>query len=135
MHLPENYEDIPKADLFCKDVMQHLSSEEILKISKIFPRYKYCLITNDVINASELGKIFLRIKRKNLKLHNQEIKIGDYRPIDLTKKPFSFKMKIVLEWDVLPYSLSQIFNLKNLILGKKCEWKKRTYLYNNDNKL
>ena len=134
MHSPNNYEEIPEADLLiCKDVLMHLNYDEILKISKIFPKYKYCLITNDLLNLSQLGKLILRFKARKLKLveeiYNQEIKIGEHRPLDLNKKPFCFKLKKVFEWDAMPLSTSEILNWKNLILGRKSVWKKRTYLY------
>lgn len=130
MHLPDSYEKIPKADLLlCKDVMQHLNIQEIFKISKIFPRYKFCLITNDVLNASPLGKAIIRILNKRWKLVNREIQIGDYRPLELTQKPFCFKLNKVFEWRVFPYSYPQKFYWKNLILGKNCGFRKRIDLY------
>lgn len=68
--------ELPSADLLiCKDVLQHLPNEAILKLISQFKKYKYCLITNDV-DAD--------IQSNN----NFEIKIGQWRPIDLTCAPF-----------------------------------------------
>lgn len=70
-------DELPKADLLiCKDVLQHLTNEDILQIIPQLSRYKYCLITNDV--HAETGSS-----------NNPTITRGDYRPIDLTKAPFN----------------------------------------------
>lgn len=70
---------MPKADLLiCKDVFQHLTNDDVLKIIKQLGKYKYCLITNDVYSST-------------LTSDNREIARGDYRPIDLTKPPFNIK--------------------------------------------
>jgi SAM-dependent methyltransferase len=69
--------DLPSAELLlCKDVLQHLTNEDILVISAQFKKYKYCLITNGV-------------DYDTLSSDNADIQRGDYRPLDLTKPPFN----------------------------------------------
>jgi SAM-dependent methyltransferase len=73
--------DLPSADLLvCKDVLQHLSNEDIAIFLNQLHKFKFCLITNDV------GK-------------NEQIKAGLYRGLDLTKPPFSLKAHKVLLYD------------------------------------
>lgn len=70
---------LPSADLMlCKDVLQHLSHEEIHLLLKQIHKFKYCLITNDVDPYS-------------LSSHNDPIQQGEYRTLDLTKAPFNLK--------------------------------------------
>ena len=70
--------DLPKADLLiCKDVLQHLSNEDVVIFLKQLPKFKYCLITNDVDS-------------RTLTSQNSQIS-GDYRNIDLTAPPFNIK--------------------------------------------
>jgi SAM-dependent methyltransferase len=71
--------NLPKADLLiCKDVLQHLSIENIRLFLEQTPKFKYCLITNDV-NFNTLTS------------SNPDISNGSYRHIDLTASPFSVK--------------------------------------------
>ena len=71
-------EDLLEADLLiCKDVLQHLSNEDILAFLEQAPKFKYCLITND----TDIGG-------KNV---NYQINRGESRPLDLTEPPFSVK--------------------------------------------
>jgi SAM-dependent methyltransferase len=77
-------EPLPEADLLIsKDCLQHLDNISIKKIITHFNKYKFCLITNDV---------------HCIKNTNKNIKIGDYRCLDLTKSPFFLKGKKVFEW-------------------------------------
>lgn len=74
-------DNLPPADLLiCKDVLQHLTNQDILKISRQFKNYKYCLITNGVDFTT-------------LSSDNRDIERGDYRPLDLTKPPFNIACK------------------------------------------
>lgn len=67
---------LPPADLLiCKDVLQHLSNEDVWEIVNQFPKFKYCLITNDVDPDS-------------LSSSNPQIPRGHLRPLDLTQPPF-----------------------------------------------
>jgi hypothetical protein len=73
------YEELPIADLLiCKDVLQHLPNEDILAFIQQLPKFKYCLITNDVDPITETSS-------------NPNIKRGGFRPVDLTQPPFSLK--------------------------------------------
>ncbi len=117
--LPKDYNELPSADLLvCKDVLMHLNTKEVQDILAILPNYKYALITNDVPCVSIFGEIFLTLRRPFSPVINREIKSGDYRTLDPTQHPFNLKLKKVFEWKG-----------SNLILGKECDWKKRTYLH------
>lgn len=134
-----SYENLPSADLLiCKDVLQHLSNEEIEKIISIFHRYKFVLLTNDVVNMSRLGEWLWKVRRfglgfKSLQvpLVNGDIKIGDYRPVDPTQMPFNVKARKVLQWKAGRFGLWQMFAPRNFIYGVISETTKRTYLVEN----
>ena len=73
--------DLPQADLLiCKDVLQHLPNSFIYDIIPQLPKYKYCLITNDI----DYGPLYDR------KL-NADIQMGLGRCVDLTMPPFNVK--------------------------------------------
>lgn len=70
--------ELPCADLLiCKDVLQHLSNEDIWAFIRQLPNFKYCLITNDPGD-------------------NSPIERGGYRGVDLTKPPFFLKGEKIL---------------------------------------
>jgi SAM-dependent methyltransferase len=116
---PKDYNLLPSADLLaCKDVLMHLSTKEIKDILSILPKFKYALITNDIPCVSGFGEILLKLQNLFSPVVNKEIKTGDYRALDPTRHPFNLKLKKVFEWKG-----------SNLILGKDCDWKKRTYLH------
>ena len=96
----------------------HLSTKEVQDILSILPNFKYALITNDIPCASAFGKILLKLRRPFFPAVNREIKTGDYRTLDPNQHPFNLKLKKVFEWKG-----------SNLILGKDCDWIKRTYLH------
>lgn len=78
--------DLPQADLLiCKDVLQHLSNEDVSLFLKQLNKFKYCLITNDVNPQTETST-------------NENIETGSYRIIDLTKSPFAVKGHKVLTY-------------------------------------
>lgn len=65
--------ELPSADLLvCKDVLQHLSHEDIDTFLRKIRKYKHCLITNDIYPNQ----------------NNKPIVSGDYRFVDLTQFPF-----------------------------------------------
>lgn len=67
--------DLPKADLLiCKDVLQHLSNEDILKFIPQLSKFTYCLIVNDIGNNEE--RVITDID------HN-------YSGLDVLKPPFN----------------------------------------------
>lgn len=118
-NLPESYSKLPSADLLvCKDVLMHLDTKKVQDILSILPSFKYALITNDISCVSAFREILHRMRRPFSPVNNKEIKTGDYRTLDPTQQPFNLKLKKVFEWKG-----------NNLILGKNCGWKKRTYLH------
>lgn len=105
--LIQDLSEIPSGDLLIvKDVIQHWPNEQIHEFVKtVLPKFKYALITN-----------CFQAHWGNLQgLYNQDIQIGDYRPIDLTDAPFNLgNMELYLEY--------------------KGGGDKRTYLWTNSNK-
>ncbi len=78
--------DLPAADLLiCKDVLQHLSNENIHAFLKQCSKFKYCLITNDVDPATKTST-------------NPDIKNGYYRFLDITQAPFNVQGEKVLTY-------------------------------------
>lgn len=65
-------------DLFMiKDVLQHLPNKDVQYVLKdIIPNFKYALITNDITPDSHL---------------NKNIRVGDWRALDLSLYPFNFE--------------------------------------------
>lgn len=86
--------DLPQADLLiCKDVLQHLPNEDILKFIQQLGKFKYCLITNDVNPVT-------------LSSDNPEIKHGEDHYLDLSKPPFSLRgVKLIDYWCVVTHKL------------------------------
>lgn len=83
--LDATQQELPSADLLiCKDVLQHLSNEDVEKIIKQFAKFKYCIITNDDIYTHSLTS------------DNQDIVRGDWRPIDITMPPFNLSAQKLL---------------------------------------
>jgi len=77
---------LPEADLLlCKEVLQHLSNEDILNFIPQLSQFKYCLITNDVYPGV-------------LTSDNPDIVPGSCRKIDLRMRPFRLPMKNVLHY-------------------------------------
>lgn len=93
--------DLPSADLLlCKDVLQHLTNEDILKFLKKISQFKYCLFTNE-------------IESHTLSSENRDIVIGSIRPIDLSKPPFSVDGRVVLIYRTREPVIKQIFLIEN----------------------
>lgn len=92
--------DLPKADLLiCKDVLQHLPNEDILKMIAQFTKFKHCLIVNDV-------------NPNTLKGSNSYINLGEYRHPDLADPPFNVNGKRVLTF-ISKDNTKQVFYIKN----------------------
>lgn len=69
--------ELPEADLLiCKDVLMHLTNEDIALFLKQLGKYRHCLITNN-------------IDRYTWSSDNRPIETGRFRPLDLTKPPFN----------------------------------------------
>ena len=78
--------DLPQADLLiCKDVLQHLSNENIMLFLTQISKFKYCLITND-IDPNMIDTL------------NLEISDGGYRRLDLTQPPFNVQGHKILTY-------------------------------------
>lgn len=82
--------NLPKTDLLiCKDVLQHLPLKDIFALCSQFSNFKYCLITNDIINPFCL-----------LQTNEELSQPGGCRTLDLTLPPFNFKAKKVFTYSV-----------------------------------
>jgi SAM-dependent methyltransferase len=81
--------DLPEADLLiCKDVFQHLSNSDIMRLLKQIYKFKHCLFTDYV-------------DPRTLSSRNPDITSGYYHPIDLTKPPFNLQGKKVLTFNAI----------------------------------
>lgn len=91
LHLNVVEDELPVVDLvLCKDVLQHLSNDQILVIlNKIKKVSKYALLTNDFENR--IGKTIMHAE-------NLDIEPGSYRCIDLSKPPFNCQGKVVFKY-------------------------------------
>jgi hypothetical protein len=78
--------DLPRADLLiCKDVLQHLPSDDVLHYLAIFKAlFPYMLIVNDIMPDDNV---------------NGPIAHGGYRALRLDLPPFNEACEIVDEWD------------------------------------
>jgi len=82
-------DDLPPADLLIsKDVLQHLPNADVLKfLTKQVPKYKHVLLVNGTGNHS-------------LSARNVDIKLGEYRTLDLANPPFNqHGLKVLTYWD------------------------------------
>lgn len=76
-------EKLPVADLIIvKDVIQHWSNKDILKIISKLKKFKHVLITNNCGRGDT----------------NKDIKNGQARSLDLSKPPFNQKIKELLRY-------------------------------------
>jgi len=83
--------ELPAADLLLvKDVLQHWSNADVHAIIPKFRHYRYCLITNGATAQVRA-------------LVNVDLPAGSYRPVDLSRAPFSVPGTFVLDYEV-PYS-------------------------------
>lgn len=93
-------EDLPKADLLlCKHVLQHLTNADILLFIQQLPKFKYCLITNEVYPET-------------LSSDGSDTEIGGGHKIDLTLPPFNLVGIKVLNYHI-ESSVHQIFLIDN----------------------
>jgi hypothetical protein len=93
-------DSLPPADLLlCKDVLQHLPNQLIIKFIKNNlkkGKYKWAILTND--RGGE----------------NSDIKAGEYRLIDLRARPFRVKglVDLPIKFGDQPSKLAQILTLQ-----------------------
>lgn len=97
---------LPAADLLlCKDVLQHLTLNDVEQFLKNLGQFKYALITN---NINPHGVTI-----------NSEISRGDYRYLDLTQPPFNVDAEVVLTYPTGPFpGIKQILLIKPPIKKK-----------------
>jgi len=101
---------LPDAELIIlKDVLQHWSHQSIKSFLPTIAKYKFALITNCV---NPYGPTY-----------NRDILDGDFRPLDLTRPPFSCEMSKVFEFT----NRRGVFELRH-----KPRWKKIVLLQQND---
>jgi SAM-dependent methyltransferase len=75
-------DDLPKVDLiFCKDFVQHLSNENVFK---------------SIQNFKRSGSKYLLITSYPKTIRNYDIYDGDYRALNLLKKPFNFPQPLLV---------------------------------------
>jgi hypothetical protein len=101
---------LPSAELFItKDVLQHLPNNEIIKLLASLTSYESIIICNDIyVGGGVLFEIkeFVRIRQRYQKIlngespffrrsrfNNSNIVGGQFRGIDLEKKPFKGVLK------------------------------------------
>lgn len=102
--------NLPNADLLiCKDVLQHLSRSDAKTLLAQMNQFKYLIICNDIYLIESIifeVRNFLQLKERLRKIskfqlpllpynrrNNSEIKSGDFRGIDLKRKPFRSAIK------------------------------------------
>jgi SAM-dependent methyltransferase len=108
--LPETPGQLPDAELIIlKDVLQHWSHESIRSFMPKITRYKFALITNCV--------------NPNGPTDNRDIVDGDFRPLDLTRPPFTYEMAKVFEFT----NRRGVFGFR-----QQPRWKKIVLLQQND---
>ena len=95
--------ELPNADLLlCKDVMQHILNKDITLLCEKFAKFKYCIITNDVVNPSN-----------GFCLNEDLPDRGGLRAIDLTAPPFNISAIKVLSYP------ADSNNIKEVLLIEK----------------
>jgi hypothetical protein len=102
------HSELPSSDLLiCKDVLQHLPNGQIIEFLEMCKRYRYIVLSNDIVDYSlvNIYRIIVarvdffgraahirRLKNPLYKTYrfgnNYEIEPGSGRGLDLQKKPF-----------------------------------------------
>lgn len=92
-------DDLPKADLcLIRQVLQHLSNNDIKKVLSKIGRYKYVMITEHVTQDKYVNK------------YNEDMMVGSWTRkmlksgIYIDKEPFNIKCSIILQ---LPYGAEE----------------------------
>lgn len=110
----------PGEMLISKDVLQHLSNSQIIKLLEMVNHFKFLIICNDIyipVNFIFSLRYFVRLRSrikkalkfknpffKSYRRNNRDISTGEFRGIDLNKKPFNhllknFKVASQLDYD------------------------------------
>lgn len=109
-----DFSQLPAADLLItKDVLQHLSAENINKFLPHMARFPMCLITNCVNPRGETT--------------NKDIEDGEFRYLDLRLPPFN-----VVATEVYEFTNHRPKWLKSLL---KVRWRKKVLLKDNRSKV
>jgi len=84
----------PAGDVvIAKDVLQHLSNVSVLKfIRSSLGRYRYAILTNDVLKVEYVPIVFGIAYPRRLELPNREINDGGSRPVQISAAPFNIKV-------------------------------------------
>jgi SAM-dependent methyltransferase len=93
-------QELPAADLLIsKNVLQHLSNADVAKFLPQLKKYKHVLLIDGVDNTT-------------LSSTNPDIKVGEYRPLDLTVAPFNLPAaKALTYWD--GFNTQQVLHIRN----------------------
>lgn len=104
-------DNLPPADLLiCKDVLQHLSSQDIGVLFRKFENFEYVILCNDIHGSIPVWRLMrfkfqLRTRLRKLMRfknpfysaffphNNLEINSGEYRGLDLEKDPFGHLLR------------------------------------------
>ena len=107
VQISEDFKVLPVADLvITKEVLQHLSNSETIRILEAFSVFEHIVICNDyfpkklfpiqVINVIQFKTRMKRLLRgksflyhSKIQWNNGDIKTGEHRGIDLERQPFS----------------------------------------------
>ena len=85
-YLDISKDDIPQADcVILRQVLQHLSNKEIMRILKKIENYKYIILTEHLPSGN-----FVPNKDK---IASQGIRLKQHSGVDLLAEPFNFKVK------------------------------------------
>jgi SAM-dependent methyltransferase len=79
LHADITEADLPSADLLiCKDVLHHLTDNQVAALFKQFPKFKFCLVVTNTDPTTHTSQ-------------NKTIVCGGCRTLDITKAPFNMK--------------------------------------------
>lgn len=100
--------DLPPGDLLvCKEVLQHLTNQDISHFLTKIKKYKHCLITNDISLGKGNG-----VGKRNKDIPHR----GPNRPLDLSKPPFNVKGVKIFTYTVEDYDhVKQVFYIQNQV--------------------
>lgn len=86
---PTRFTDVPSGDLLLvKDVLQHFPSDMVHSfMAEVVRRFRFALITNCT---------------EPIRKRNREIKLGDWRPLDLRTDPFCYEAPEVFSFSGRP---------------------------------
>ena len=103
--------------LIVKDILIHQPNEDIhYFINNILPNVKFALITNDYTDND---------------VRNQDIAVGNFRPVDLTYPPFNLKqMELVLQYVYYEVYFKRVYLYTNPTFISSTSWMYQMTFYN-----